>query len=230
MSQIRISTNISTMQLKLFLLSLLFVSPLAAQTLPPGKFQIVYNGRYEPNGAKYVILDLFEHSSQDTAKAKASGALPIAYFSAHYEDWRPDKHKLASARTKKLGSWKGEFYVNWREPAVQACMLTRMDLAKRKGFLGVDIDNIDGPGMTEYFPWLLAMSKEKGLYCGLKNAVELLPKYGKQVDFFVIEATDAQELKMYQPFKQPKFRMVYNRVPSPPGMAGARNGVDGNRF
>lgn len=209
---------------------LLLFAFLAPAQAADESFQIVYNGRYTPNGASYTILDLFEHSTADVERARAARSIPIAYFSAHYEDWRPDAGKLKPHRTKRLGSWAGEWYVWWDNQGVKDCMTARMDLAKKKGFVGVDIDNVDGPAMSSYFPWLMAQAKKRGLLCGLKNSVELLPRYGKEVDFFVIEATDARELAMYRTYTQPKFRMVYGRTPTPAGMYGVRNGQNGNRF
>lgn len=194
------------------------------------KWQVVYYGKYSPNGARYVILDLFEHSSNDVSRAKSSGAKPIAYFSAHYENWRPDAKKFGR-KSRKIGGWKGEYYIDWKDSRNQAVMKSRLDRAKSMGYWGVDIDNVDGPGGRDYFPWLYSEAKKRGLKVGLKNFVEILGSYGNKVDFFVTEASSGNELTCYQRFGKPVVRMYYGKGAATPAFIYAvRNKRDGNRF
>lgn len=189
--------------------------------------QIQYYGVYEPAGTDYIILDLFEHTKADVNLARAQHSIPIAYFSAHWENYdsRFDKDSFDMRGSKKLPDWKGERYIDWRLPTNQWLMKKRMDLAKEKSFWGVDIDNVDGPGSVEYFGWLLKEAKSRGLAVGLKNCADVytkgktiyvrpdcnLGKYGTEVDFFVTEATDSKELLVYHHFNKPVFRMYYGK-------------------
>lgn len=191
---------------------------------------MVYYGKYQPNGARYVILDLFEHGSGDISLAKASGAKPVAYFSAHYENWRPDAKRFGQ-KLRRLGNWKGEYYVDWKDSRTQAVMRARLDKARSMGYWGVDIDNVDGPGGKDYFPWLYAEAKKRGLAVGLKNFVEILGNYGSKVDFFVSEASSSRELTCYQRYGKPVVRMYYGRGAQTPGFIyQVHNKRDGNRF
>jgi len=195
------------------------------------KWQIVYFGSYSPKKVDYVILDLFEHSSKDVTRAKAIGAKPVAYFSAHYENWRPDAKSFSLLGSKALGKWKGEKYIRWTSERNKRTMRARLDRAKAMGFWGVDIDNVDGPGGRQYFPWLYAEAKKRGLKVGLKNFVEILPSYGHKVDFFVSEASSKSELTCYAKYKKPTVRMYYGRGASTPSFIYAvRNKQNGNRF
>lgn len=189
-------------------------------------WQIVYYGTFEDNGADLTILDLFEHSAADVARCR----YPIAYFSAHYEKWRPDAGDFGR-KGRSIPGWKNENYVDWTDPKVQSVMKNRLRLAVDKGFRGVDIDNVDGPGGRDYFPWLYTEAKRRGLTVGLKNFVEILPAWGEQADFFVSEASAANELSCYQRFKKPVVRMYYGKgAKTPDYIYPVRSKNDGNRF
>lgn len=191
-----------------------------------GSWQIVYNGKYTDYKKNFVILDLFEFSTTDIAKCQ----FPIAYFSAHYEDWRPDKHKFGK-KLKGISGWKGENYVQWDDPKNQQVMISRLDLAVQKGFKGVDIDNIDGPNSVPYFSWLLTESKKRGLAVGMKNTVEHLNIFGDKVDFFVSEASALGELTCYKKYNKPVVRMYYGKgAKTPDYIYEIRSGKNGNKF
>jgi len=191
-----------------------------------GSWQIVYNGKYTDYGKDYVILDLFEFSEETIKQCK----YPIAYFSAHYEDWRPDKNQFGK-KLGKIGGWKGEYYVEWTDPKNQKVMLNRLDLAVSKGFKGVDIDNVDGPKTSSYVAWLLKEAKKRGLSFGLKNSVEVLGEFGGKVDFFVSEASSLSELTCYEKYKKPVVRMYYGKgAKTPSYIYQVRSGSFGNKF
>ncbi len=177
-----------------------------------------------------MIIDLFEYSSGDVLRLKEAGSTPIAYFSAHYEDWRPDSGRFGK-RLGKIGGWNGEYYVDWKDPRNQEVMKSRLDRARAMGFAGIDMDNVDGPGGAQYFPWLLKEAKERQLLVGLKNFVEILPAVGNSVDFFVSEASAGDELNVYKKYGKPTVRMHYNRGASTPSFIfETSNGGDGSKF
>lgn len=193
---------------------------------PPASWQVVYQGKYTPNGADYTILDLFEFNRADVAKAK----YPIAYFSAHYENWRPDKKRFGKL-LRPISGWAGERYINWRDKKNRRVMIGRLKLAKSKGFKGVDIDNIDGPNTKAYFRWLVSQAHRRGLTVTMKNAVEHLNYFGPRVDFFVSEATKLNEMTVYKRFDKPTVRMYYRKgAKTPDFIYQVINRQNGNRF
>ena len=182
------------------------LSSLRSLLLPsPPTWQIVYYGKYRPLDVDYTILDLFGYSPKEIDRA----SYPIAYLSAHYEDWRPDAHQFGKLLHPIL-NWDGEQYIQWDDPDNQRVMVNRLRLAKEKGFRGVDLDNIDGPGTVPYFRWLIDHAKNLGLSVTMKNATEHLPIFGSEVDFFVSEAVKLSELTCYRKYNKPTVRMYYN--------------------
>ena len=215
------------MKLLTFLGALLTTTALAQEsTDSPATWQVVYFGKYIPNGADYTILDLFDYRASDVAKAN----YPIAYFSAHYEDWRPDARRFGKLRGR-INRYPRERYIKWNDRKNKRVMIRRLNLARRKGFKGVDIDNIDGPNTFKYFRWLVRQAKKRGLTVGMKNAVEQLNYFGPRVDFFVSEATKLNEMTVYEEFEKPTVRMYYGKgAATPPFIFQVRSRQNGNRF
>jgi len=202
----------------------LLTSPARAQS--PLTWQIVYHGNFVSQKADFTILDLFLYSPEQILRE----VRPIAYFSAHFEPYRPDSH-LFGKMLGKIPGWPDEKYIEWTDPKNQKVMLNRLRLAKEKGFLAVDIDNVDGPGTLPYFTWLLQEAKALGLRVGLKNAVEVLPQVGHEVDFFVSEASSLDEMTCYEKYRKPVVRMFYGKGAATPGFIHqAGSGQAGNRF
>lgn len=199
----------------------------AQMTVVPGNWQIVYEGPYVPQpGVDYTILDLFDYSYTQVAAAP----YPIAYFSAHYEDFRRDKKKFGKL-LRRIPGYPDERYIDWRDRKNRRVMIKRLRLAKAKGFKGVDLDNVDGPKTLAYFRWLERKARALGLTVGLKNAVEILPSFGTRVDFFVSEAIKLNEMTVYQPYNKPAVRMYYNKgAPTPAFLDQVANRVEGSRF
>ena len=220
--------------------------------------QVVYNGKYEPNGSTWVILDHEEHGKREVALAEANDSIPIAYMSAHWEQWRKDSAWFESCTMGPIPDWDNEQYVDWDKyiqvarkgklvsiQPVKLVMQQRLDEIKANGFLGVDIDNVDGPDSLAYFAWLFDEAKARGLLVGLKNCADVymengkikiskncnLYTHGSRVDFFVTEASDRNELHVYEQFSQPCFRMYYKKgAETPMFMSEATRNKDGNRF
>ena len=185
-------------------------------------WSIQYEGRIVPRGKDYHIVDLFEVSSAEIASLRSSGSRPIAYFSSQYENWRPDAGKFPpSALGKPLGGWPGERWVDTASPAVRAIMVARLDLARSRGFYGVDIDNVDGYdsgtgfryGRREASEWVLFLAREahaRGLKFGLKNAPELISSVRGSIDYYVNEEGHEQGfIGIYRNLGRPVFNIEY---------------------
>lgn len=188
--------------------------------------QVVYHGDFESQGADLTILDLFEFSSGD-----ALGEVrPVAYFSAHFEKNRPDSHQFGR-KLEQVEGCPSVRYIDWTDEKNRRVMLARLKLAKQKGFLAVDIDHLNGPDAVPYFEWLLGEAKALGLRVGLRNAGELLARFGKQVDFFVSLTLTPSELVCYRKYEKPVVRMAYNKDESNPAFVSeVISGQAGNRF
>jgi hypothetical protein len=196
-------------------------SPSGADPSVPS-WSIQYEGQIVPRGKDYHIVDLFEVSSTDIARLKSSGSRPIAYFSSQYEKWRPDAKLFPQAALgRPLGSWPGERWVDTTSPAVRAIMRKRMDLARSRGFYGVDVDNIDGYesgtgfryGQREAAEWvkfLAAEAHSRGLKFGLKNAIEIIPAVRGSIDYYVNEeAHQYGQISAYRNVGRPVFNTEY---------------------
>jgi endo-alpha-1,4-polygalactosaminidase (GH114 family) len=107
-------------------------------------WSIQYQGAIQVRNKTFHVVDLFDVSDNDLSKIRGAGSRPIAYFSSQYENWRPDSKRFApSDLGKPLSDWPGERWVNTRSATVRSIIKSRLDLAKRRGFYGVDVDNTD---------------------------------------------------------------------------------------
>lgn len=151
--------------------------------------------------AQAVDLDLFDIGKSTIATLNRQGKHTICYMSAgSWENWRPDAKAFPpSVRGKPLAGWPGERWLDIRQLAVLAApMRARLDLCKRKGFVAVDPDNVDGYGADTGFPitkadavtylrFLASEAHKRGLAIGLKNATEIAPSLLNVADFAVTE-------------------------------------------
>lgn len=188
---------------------------------PKASWQVVYNGKYTNYGQENVITDGFGFSPK--------GKFPIAYLSAHYEDWRPDAKSFDLKGSRKLGKWKGEKYIDWDRPKNMEVMKQRILYVKRKGYKAIDWDNVDGPDGLAYFKWLARETKAEGLLVGLKNAVEFLPHVHEQVDFVVSEAYNKSEQTVYAKYGLAGVHMGYGSKTYPP-LYRVRSKSKGNKY
>lgn len=165
---------------------------------------------------------------------------PIAYFSVHYENWRPDAKSFDLKGSRKLGNWKGERVVNWNLEVNRRVIELRLDRCMELGFWGVDLDNVDQfmygrhadkEATIDYLLWFIKECHNRGLKVGLKNCVEVLPDIGDKFDFFVSEASSGAELQCYRRFDKPTVRMGYGRGSlTPDFIYEVRNKQNGSRY
>ncbi len=121
-------------------------------------WSVQYQGALKIRMKTYQVVDLFDVTDADLERLKAAGVLPIAYFSSQYEDWRIDAKNFPEANLgTPLVPWPGERWVNTESEVVRSIMRSRMDLAKRRGFHGVDVDNTDFFKHETGFPNSLAL-------------------------------------------------------------------------
>jgi hypothetical protein len=185
-------------------------------------WSIQYEGTIVARGKDYHIIDLFDSTEADVATLKSKGTRPIAYFSSQYENWRPDSARFPQADIgNSLDGWKGERWINPRSAAVRQIMLDRMDMASRKGFYGIDMDNVDfyefsnGFGSTpadalDYVTFLANAAHARGLKFGLKNATGIILQTRHLIDYYINEeAHQYQEADAYASVSKPVFNIEY---------------------
>ena len=137
-----------------------------------------YKGQFVDRKRDYVILDLWGYNPKELPKHSKY----IAYFSMHYERWRPDASEFKKSwLCGELDDWPGEEVICDKNiDDVLPIMYRRIDLAKEKGYIGIDGDNIDQGSSTSkavyYWTKLAEYAKSKGLLFGLKNAAKIADK------------------------------------------------------
>jgi hypothetical protein len=151
------------------------------------------------------IVDLFDTKQSTIEKLHKSGKRVIGYFSAgSFEEWRGDakefsKHDLG----KKMDKWS-EYWLDIRSQKVRSIMLKRLRLAKKKGFDGVEVDNIDGyqnrtgfaltsQDQFDYNVFLAKQAHNIGLAIALKNDVDQIKILEPYFDFHINEECHAYD-------------------------------------
>lgn len=173
------------------------------------------------------ILDLFDTPAATVAALRARGRRVVAYFSAGtLEDWRPDVRPIPRGSVgRPLPDWPGERWLRPACPVVRAVMAARLDLARAKGFDGVDPDNVDGydnrrnglglsrDDAVDYVRWLACEARARGLAVGLKNAGDVVPRVVDVVQWAVSEqAVQFGDVAQFEPLVRagkPVFHVEY---------------------
>ena len=148
--------------------------------------------------AEVYDIDLFDNTEQVVEELHEKGRKVICYINVGaYENWREDSDKFTTDGNEPISDksnldrnivgesyegWDGEYWLNIREQKVRDIMKSRFEECKRKGFDGVEPDNIDsyyppektGFNITQedqinYDQWLAKTAHDLGLSIGLKN-------------------------------------------------------------
>jgi hypothetical protein len=130
------------------------------------KWQIILDGvpdtkaaALKPLDAHIWDIDAWDASGSDICDLKKQKKKVICYFSAGTsETWRDDNVKLKDFNLGAVGMtdkddgkvWKGEEWVDIREPKVREVMKTRIKMAAEKGCDAIDPDNIGKSHNYEY--------------------------------------------------------------------------------
>ncbi|MCB1094620.1 MAG: endo alpha-1,4 polygalactosaminidase [Verrucomicrobiae bacterium] len=190
-------------------------------------WSIQYQGAIQVRNKTYHVVDLYDVSDSDLARIRAAGSKPIAYFSSQYEEWRPDASQFPD---RDLGNpllgWPGERWVNTKSEAIRSIIRSRLDLAKRRGFYGVDVDNTDlyehitgfensTRTAANYVRFIATEAHARGLKYSLKNSMDLIPAVKNVVDFYQNE--ECQQYGEEDRYRGvgPVFNIEYKRPSSP---------------
>jgi hypothetical protein len=117
-----------------------------------------------------------------------------------WERWRPDADRFPdSVLGRELEGWPGERWLDVRRIRILGpIMKARMDRCVRKGFDGIELDNVDAYANRSGFPltakdqlrynaWLANQAHRRGLSVALKNDLEQVEKLLPYFDYAVNE-------------------------------------------
>ncbi len=217
--------------LGLLLIALTLPTPAAARWQPkpttsPWQWQLT--GRVDL-GVRARVFDI------DGLRAKASTVRAlhrrrrraICYVSAGtYEPFRADAKRLpAEVLGRPLAGFPDERWLDIRRIDLLAPVLrARLDICARKGFDGVEPDNVDGYANRTGFPltgadqlrfnrWIATEAHARDMAVGLKNDTAQVKALVRDFDFAVVEQCfEFRECSRYSPFvkaRKPVFVAEY---------------------
>ncbi len=103
-------------------------------------------------------VDGFDATASDVRAMHRAGIKVVCYLSAGtFENWRPDVNRFPSRLLGRPNGWPGERWLDVRDAqrpgsVLLAIMRARLDMCARKGFDGVELDNVDGYTNRTGFP------------------------------------------------------------------------------
>lgn len=146
-------------------------------------------------GVEMVDVDAFDVPARVVDRLHEEGAAVVCYVSAgSWEDWRPDADRFPDELLGRgLDGWPGERWLDIRRiHRLASIMGDRIERCARKGFDGIEFDNVEGYANRTGFPltaddqlryngWLANRAHRAGLAVALKNDLgqidELLPYF-----------------------------------------------------
>jgi hypothetical protein len=176
--------------------------------------------------AQMFDIDLFDNSASVVAGLHRSGRHVICYLDAGtYENFRPDARRFPSYVLGKPNGWPGERWLDIRRLSVlEPIMRARFALCARKGFDGVEADNVDGYENDTGFPlsgsaqliydkWLARTAHAFHLSIALKNDVDqarqLEPFFDYALDEQCFQYSECQTLRPFVAHRKAVFEVEY---------------------
>lgn len=163
---------------------------------PGTSWQWQLQGRIDTSvDVQMVDVDAFDASARLVERLHEDGRAVVCYVSAgSRERWRPDADAFSEELLgRRLEGWPGERWLDVRRIRLLAPIMTaRMDRCVRKGFDGIEFDNVEGYANATGFPlgprdqlrynaWLANQAHRRGLSVALKNDLaqidDLLPYF-----------------------------------------------------
>jgi hypothetical protein len=146
-------------------------------------------------------VDMFETSRAQVRQLHQLGRRVVCYvYAGSWEKWRPDaKQYPKSVLGKPLSGWPGERWVDVRKLSVLGPIISaRVALCRKKGFDGVEFDNVDGNANPTGFRltatdqlrfnvFLANLAHRDGLSAALKNDPDQARRLVAYFDFSLVE-------------------------------------------
>jgi hypothetical protein len=160
-------------------------------------------------------IDGFDASRRLVRRLHGLGRKAICYVDAGaWESWRPDAHRFPPEVLGKVNpEWPDQRWLDIRRiDLLGPIMVDRLRMCARKGFDGVELDEIDGYTNDTGFPltaghqltynrFLARQSRRLGLAAGLKNEVDQVRALVDWFDFAVNEQCfQFRECRALRPF------------------------------
>ncbi len=171
-------------------------------------------------------VDGFESSNALVDAMHARGIKAVCYISAgSWEEWRSDAGDFPSRVLGRSNGWPGEKWLDIRSLDVLGpIMKARMDMCVRKGFDGIEFDNVDGYQNNTGFPltgqqqlrfnvFLANQAHRRGLTAFLKNDLgqiqKLLPYYDAALNEQCFQYSECGKLRPFVDAGKPVFGVEY---------------------
>ena len=152
-----------------------------------------------------VILDGALESASYIKDLKSKAKFVVCYMSAGtVENWRPDASKFSAVTAKKYRGFGGtETWLDitqWQK--LKSPMGARIKQYASAGCQAVEFDNVDCPSnkcvpgvsyedllkhQADYLNWLCSAAHDNGMACGMKNAMNIIDRVEKNVQFSISE-------------------------------------------
>jgi hypothetical protein len=189
-----------------------------------------------PPRAPFLHVGMYDVDAVDTPAATvralhAQGTFVVCYVSAGtWENWRPDARRYPRrVLGLPVAGWPGERWVDVRayRGALGRILARRLDRCARKGFDGVEPDNVDGYANRTGFAlrardqlrfnrWLARQTHRRGLAVLLKNDAEQARVLEPRFDGALVEqCVQYRECFRYRAFARagkPVFAVEYRRT------------------
>jgi hypothetical protein len=174
-------------------------------------------------------VDLFDTSRRMVRRIHAKERRAVCYVdSGTWERWRPDAKRFPREVLGNGNGWPGERWLDIRRlDVLRPLMRRRLDLCRKKGFDGVEFDNVDGyvnstgfqltaGDQLRYDSWLANAAHARGLTAALKNDLGQARRLGSYFDYAVSEQCfQFRECRRLEPFARAHkavFEVEYRRV------------------
>jgi hypothetical protein len=174
----------------------------AAALAPGATWQLQLSGKVDTSVKAQVFdIDLLANSRAVVGRLNRKHRRVLCYFSAGTnESFRSASQQYPTAtRGQPLADYPDEQWLDIRRlDKLKPLIERRLDLCRRKGFIGADFDNVDGYANRSGFPlkpadqlrfnrYLARAAHARGLAAGLKNDLGQVPKLARSFDFAVNE-------------------------------------------
>ena len=174
-------------------------------------------------------VDLFGTSRRTVRRIHREGRRAICYLDAGtWERWRPDAKRFPHDVLGKRNGWPGERWLDIRRlDVLRSIMRRRLDRCRKKGFDGVEFDNVDGYVNPTGFPltgadqlrydaWLANAAHARGLTAALKNDLGQVRRLRPYFDYAVNEQCfqfhECGRLEAFVRADKAVFEVEYRRV------------------
>lgn len=176
---------------------------------------------------KMYDIDMFDNNAGLVQNLHNNGSKVVCYVSAgSWESWRPDAKEFpTTVLGNALEGFEDERWLDIRRiDIIGPIMVKRMSLCKRKGFDGIEPDNVDGyennPGFPltyqdqiRYNRWFAENAHKLGLSVGLKNDLDqiktLLPYFDWTLNEQCFEYDECDNLTSFTKANKAVFQVEY---------------------